>query len=114
MKKRIARINELIKKEFSQILLREIDFPREILVTVTRVETTPDLRESKIFISIWPEEKQKNILNNLSKRIYFFQQKINKRLKMKFIPKLIFLSEEKTKEASKIEEILEKLKKEKK
>ena len=109
--KRILRVNELIKKEVSQLLLKEIEFPKDILVTVTRVETMPDLRESRIFISVFPEKKDIKISDFLNRKIYFLQQKINKRLKMRPIPKIKFLEEKKTAEAGRIEEILEKLKK---
>ena len=50
MSQRIQRINQLIKRELSQILLDEFDWeedgrrPKEILVTLTRVETSADLR----------------------------------------------------------------------
>lgn len=114
MKKRIARVNQLIKKELSQILLREGEFPKDVLVTITRVETTVNLRESKVFLSVWPEEKRKKFLENLSKKVYFLQQKLNQRLKIKIIPKILFLEEKRMAEAEKIEKILEKLKKEEK
>jgi len=114
MSKRIPRVNQLLKKEISQILLREIEFPKGVLVTVTRVESTPDLRESKIFLSIMPEENKDKITDFLNKKIYFLQQKINKRLRMRPIPKIIFFKEEKTKTAARIEEILEKLKRKEK
>lgn len=111
MSKRIQRVNQLIKREISQILSREIEFSQDILVTVTRVETSADLRESRIFISVLPETKTTKIIEFLNKKIYKFQQKINKRLKMKPLPRLKFLEERKTKEAGRIEELLEELKK---
>ena len=111
MSKRIQRVNELIKRELSQILLRDVEFPRDILVTVTRVETSPDLRESRVYVSTMPAIKSREILKVLNQLIYGIQQEINKRLKMKPIPKIIFIREEKVKEAARIEEILEKLKK---
>lgn len=114
MSKRIQRVNQLMRREVSQLLLREFEFPKDILVTVTRTETTPDLKESKIFISVMPEEEIEKIIQILNKKIYFLQQKINKRLKMKLLPKLKFLPEKMTVEAGRIEEILEKLKKEEK
>lgn len=114
MSKRIPRVNQLIKKELGQIILKEIDFPKDVLVTITRVETLQDLKESKIFISVFPENKTNEIIELLTRKIYFLQQKINQRLKMKFLPRLKFFLEEKTTEAGKIEEILEKLKKEEK
>ena len=114
MSKRIQRINQLIKKELSQIILREIEFPQGVLVTITRVETSPNLIESNVWISVLPEEKLKIILEILNKNIYFLQQKLNKRLTMRPIPRIKFLEERKTSEASRIEEILEELKKEEK
>jgi len=111
MSKRIQRVNQLIKKEISQLLLREIEFPSGILVTVTRVETSPDLKDSHILVSAIPEEKQKRAFEILNKNIYILQQKLNKRLKMRPIPKIKFLEEKKTAEAGRVEEILEELKK---
>lgn len=94
--------------------MKEIDFPKDVLVTITRIETLSNLKESKVFISIFPENKREEILNFINRKIYFLQQKINQRLKMKPLPKLFFLLEKKTAEAGQIEEILEILKKEKK
>ena len=112
MSKRIQRVNQLIKKEFSQILLREVDFPKDILVTITRVDTSPNLRESKVFISTVPEDKARRVLKTLNQKIYELQQKINRRLKMRPVPRIRFSKERETAEAGRVEELLEKLKKE--
>lgn len=111
---RIQKINSLIKQELSQIIFREIEFPQGSLVTLTRVETSQDLRESNIWISVISEKGTKRILEILNKNIYILQQKLGKRLKMKPIPRIKFLEEKKTSEAGRIEEILEELKKEEK
>jgi ribosome-binding factor A len=110
MTKRIQRVNQLIKKELSQILLREIELPQDVLATITRVETSSNLIESNVWISVLPEEESERILETLNKKIYFLQQKLNKRLKMRPIPRIKFLEEKKTAEAGKVEEILENLK----
>lgn len=112
--KRIQQINQLIKKELGQILLREIEFPKDVLVTITRVETSADLNQAQIFISCLPAIQSEKILEILNRQIYNIQQKLNKKLKMKFIPKIEFREEKETREAGKIEEILEELKKEEK
>ena len=114
MNKRIQRLNELIKEELGKILFKEGNFPKGIFVTITRVETLANLSEAKVWISVLPETKAKKIVEVLNKRIYFFQQKINKILRMKFVPKIIFRVETQIKEAARIEEILENLKKEEK
>ncbi|KPJ73651.1 ribosome-binding factor A [Parcubacteria bacterium DG_74_1] len=110
MSKRIQQVNALIKRELSQILLREIEFPPNVLVTVTRVETSPNLMETNVWVSALPEEKLKTFLDILNRNIYILQQKLNRRLKMRPIPRIKFLEEKKTREAGKVEEILERLK----
>jgi len=112
MSKRIQRVNALIKRELSQILLKEVEFPADILVTVTRVETTSNLRESKIYISALPENQADKTIKFLNRKIFDLQQILNKRLKMRPIPRIKFWEEKKTREAGRIEKILEELKKE--
>lgn len=111
MTQRIYRINQLLKEKLGKILLKEGNFPKDCLVTITRVETSVDLREAKIWFSVLPENKTKEIARILNKRIYDIQQKINKTLNMRPVPKIRFLREKKTKEAARIEKLLEKIKK---
>jgi ribosome-binding factor A len=110
MYNRLDRLNELLKREVSCLLLREGDFKKEALVTVTRVKVTSDLSEARVYISIIPEEKTAPIIDRLKKRIYFLQQKINKRIRIKKGPKIVFLADKKLKEASRVEELLEEIK----
>lgn len=110
MSERTKKVNELIKREVSQLFLRELDFPRDILVTITRVETAANLIQSKVYVSIMPEEKSLMVLRILKNRIYDIQQKINKRLAMRPVPRIKFMEEKKTKSAERIEELLEKIK----
>ncbi len=68
--------------------MREVESPKDILITVTRVETTPDLGQSKVFIGVIPEKNIEKIIESLNRKIYRIQQKMNKRLKMKYVPKI--------------------------
>ena len=113
MSNRIQRVNSLIKNELSQILLREIDLPRNVLVTLTHVETSVDLNQAKIYISVMPENQIDRVLKFLDRRIYDIQQELNKRLRMRPVPRIKFQKEEKTKEAARVEELLEEVKEEK-
>lgn len=107
--KRNLRVNQLIKKELNRIILREVDFPKNVLVTITRVETSSNLIQSKIYISAIPESQNPQVLEILNGQIYDIQQALNKRLKMRPIPKIIFMEEKKTQEAGRVEELLEKI-----
>ena len=110
MSTRVLRVNSLIQQELNKFFLKELDFNIDTLVTITRVDTYSNLIESNVYISVWPETKKENILAFLKRRIYFIQHELNKRLKMRPVPKIRFLSEKLTSEATKIEEVLEKLK----
>jgi len=106
---RVQRVNQLIKKELSQIILREANFPQGVLTTVTRVETSGNLIQAKVYISVMPENETANVLQILANLIYDLQQKLNKRLKMRPIPRIVFIEEKKTQEAGRIEELLAKI-----
>ena len=110
MSKRIQRVNTLIAKELGKIFLRDIDFPDGVLVTITRVETSSNLIHSKVYISVMPEKKREDILRILNKIIFGLQQKINRRLRMRPIPKINFEIEKTTKGAARVEELLEEIK----
>ncbi len=107
---RTQRVNQLIKKELGQIFLRELDFPKNVLVTITRVETSSNLIHSKIYISVLPEDGATQVLQILNGQIYEIQQFLNKRLRMRPIPKINFVEEKVTREAGRIEELLEEIK----
>ena len=111
MSSRIKRVNQLVKEELSKIILKEADLPKGFLATLTRVDVSPNLKDAKVYVSCFPEDKADFIINELSKKIYSFQSSLGKRLKMRFTPKVRFLQEKETISAGRVEEILEKLKK---
>ena len=106
MSERIARLNELLKREISETLLKQEGFDREILMTVTRVDISPDLSEAKVFISVMPEERREKVLDSLRKNIYHIQQEVNNKLFLKKIPRIVFHEEKAVEEAARIEELI--------
>lgn len=114
MNDRIKKINSLLEREISKILLRDFAFSPEILVTLTRVEATSNLIEAKAYISVFPDEKADPIIRALQKSVYDVQYKINRTLRMRPVPKIKFVKDKTISHAGKIEELLEKLKKEEK
>ena len=105
MPQRTQRVNKLIKQQVSQIILKEIDFA-DILVTITNVDTSPDLKNCKIKISVIPTNKKEIALEVIQKNIYHLQHELNKKLHLKYIPKLSFEIDEIESKAQRIEEIL--------
>jgi len=106
MPKRIQQVNQLIQKELSRILVRESDFLESTLVTITRVETSADLRQAKIYISVVPETQISLVMSVLNRLIYDFQQKLNRRLKMRPVPRIKFVKERQTQSAARVEQLI--------
>lgn len=110
MTKRIVQVNQLIRKEVSQIILKEFECPPNVLVTVTRVDASPNLQQAKVFVSCIPEDKIDTVIKFLSQDVYNIQQKLNHRLNMRPVPRIQFVKEEETVRAGRVEEILERIK----
>lgn len=107
---RIEKINSLLRDEISKILLHDFAFSPDILVTLTHVDTTSNLIEAKVYISVFPEEKSAGILNALQKSVYDVQYKINRALRQRPIPKIKFVKDDNAGKAGKVEELLSQLK----
>jgi len=110
MAKRIEQVNSLLEHEISKILLKDFAFSPEILVTLTRVDTTANLIEAKAYVSVFPDEKSDGIIRALQKSVYDIQYKINRTLRMRPIPKIIFVKEIEISKAARVEELLVKAK----
>ena len=113
MSERIEKVNELIKRELSQIILEEMNFPKEALVTIIKVEAAPNLYSARVYINVIPEKEAKGAFIMLRNNIYNLQQLLNKRLRMRPIPRIEFLQEKQVQKTEKIEEILDEIKVEK-
>ena len=110
MSNRIEKVNSLLEHEIGKILLRDFAFSPEILVTLTRVDTTANLIEAKAYISVFPETKSEGIINAFNKSVYDIQYKINRTLRMRPIPRIRFVKETEISKAARIEELLYKAK----
>lgn len=108
MFERTEKVNSLLEHEISKIILRDFAFSPEILVTLTRVETTSNMIEAKAYISVFPDVKADGILNALNKSVYDIQFKINRTLRMRPVPKIKFVKESEVARAARVEELLAK------
>jgi len=104
MTRRIEKVNSLLRREISQAILKEIDFG-DTLVTITDINTNRNLLESEILITVLPQEKEKEALRVLKNNIYDIQKIIDKRLKMRPVPKICFRIDEGMKNFYKIDSI---------
>lgn len=86
---RIGRINEEIQRELSD-LLRSLKDPRvqATMISVTRVETTPDLRYSKIYVSFLDKSKAADALKGLKSAAGYLRRELGAALQLRYTPEL--------------------------
>lgn len=92
MSQRLARVNELLKREIAEDLfrLRPRDFEIGAL-TVTRVDVSPNLRHAAVYVSVFGyEDRRAQIISYLNNNHAAIQQMVCKRVKLKYTPKLVF------------------------
>ena len=87
--KRIVRINEEIQKALSASL-RNVKDPRvqNTMISVTRVETTPDLRYAKIYVSFLEESKAADALKGLKSAAGWLRRELGTALNLRYTPEL--------------------------
>ena len=88
---RIARINEEIQKELSA-LLRTVKDPRvqNTMISITHVETTPDLRYAKVYASFLQEDKAKDALKGLKSASGYLRRELGRALSLRYTPELVW------------------------
>ena len=92
---RIGRINEEIQKELSA-LLRNLKDPRvqDTMISITHVETTPDLRYAKIYVSFLQEERAQDALKGLKSAGGYLRRELGAALKLRYTPELQFVEDD--------------------
>ena len=88
---RIMRINEEIQKELSS-LLRTVKDPRvaETMISITRVETTPDLRYTKVYVSFLQEDKAKGAMKGLQSAGGYLRRQLGQNLQLRYAPEIVW------------------------
>lgn len=91
MSKRIDKINKHLQRIIGEILLKEADLPEGVLVTISSVATTADLRLSKVLLTVLPSHKAKEVLDMLTPQMYDIQGSLNRSLEFRPLPRIRFI-----------------------
>ena len=88
---RIGRINEEIQKELSS-LLRKVKDPRvqSTMISITRVETTPDLRYAKVYVSFLENDRAKDAMKGLQSAGGWLRRELGHALQLRYTPELVW------------------------
>jgi ribosome-binding factor A len=110
MENRQKRLGELLKHEISDLILREIKDPRIGFVSITEVEVSADLKHAKVFVSVLgSESERKASIAGLKSATGFVRREIGERLRLKYVPELIFLYDNSIERGAHILELIDSL-----
>lgn len=112
--KRTDRLNSLLKEVISEVIRRDVRNPHVTeLVTVTRVQITPDLRHAKVLISVIGSEQDKvETIEALNSAAGFIAVQASHKVVIRYFPELKFTLDDSVDKHMQIEELLDKLNKE--
>ena len=109
---RMGRVNEQIKKVVSQAINYELTNKKVTgMVTVTRVNTTPDLRYSRIYISLFNCKNNAETVEGLNESEPFLRSRVASEINMRITPELVFKIDDSAEQGEKIDRIIDKKKK---
>jgi ribosome-binding factor A len=110
LSERIKRIDEQLRQEIGEIITREIADPRVGFVTITNVETTPDLSHAKVWVSVIgsPEERDAAV-RALGHAMPFVRHELGKRLRLRRIPELHVRADDTLERGSRVLHLLSEL-----
>ncbi len=92
MSHRVQRVNQLLREQISELLLRHIKDPRlGNFLSVNQVNTAADLKTAKIYVScICTEEEKKEIMETLEIASGYLHKELKKRVSLRYVPELFF------------------------
>ena len=106
MKHRLERVNEIIRRELSEIVRREFVFDVPI-VTIQSADVTPDLKSCHVYVSaIGTEAQKKDVIGRLNDKRQMLQHALTKRVVLKYTPHLFFKIDEALERGERVMQIM--------
>ena len=108
MKHRLLRVNEVVKRELSATIAREINF-EGALVSINAVDVAPDLKSAHVFVSTLGIANRDSVIDKLEAYRPALQAELSRHVVLKYTPHLIFHLDESIKRGARVLEILDDL-----
>jgi len=91
MTQRKLQIESLLKRTVSMVLSRDLSDPRVLgLLTVTKVDCSPDLRNATVYVTITPDKYEARSIAGLKHAVRYIQSLVKKRVALRIVPHLDF------------------------
>lgn len=104
---RPLRVQSLLQRELAGIIMREVDFPAGVLVTVSDIIlSSKKMEEAKVMVSVLPSEAADGVIKTLEKERGLLQHLLNKKMNIKPMPHIIFYHDRGLEHAALVEKLL--------
>jgi ribosome-binding factor A len=90
MSERMLQVNSLLMEKLGEIFSQILEMPTEFFITISKVDTSSDLKTAKINLSVFPHDKSEDGLVFVIRHKRLIQKELGKRIKLKYTPKLFF------------------------
>ena len=105
--KRAERVADLIKKEISDILVKQVHDPRIGMITITGVKVADDLRSARIFfVELGKNQCGDDVKRGLQKATGFVRRELGQRLRLRYVPEIFFTYDPSFAYGERIEELI--------
>ncbi|HZM33164.1 MAG TPA: 30S ribosome-binding factor RbfA [Burkholderiales bacterium] len=104
---RPQRIGDLIQRELSDLLAREVRDPRIGMVTITSVDVSPDMGHAKVFFTLLEKSNLDAVLQGLTRAAGFLRSQLARRLTLYSIPELRFQYDESIERADRLSRLID-------
>jgi ribosome-binding factor A len=110
---RQGRVAHVLREEISRIIEREIKDPRIGLTSITDVEVTPDLRQARVFVSVYGgDDEARASLGVLERATGFIRAELGKHVRLRYVPEIEFCRDESLARGTHISQLLDQVKRE--
>jgi ribosome-binding factor A len=107
---RTNRIDELLRQEIGGIIAKDVADPRIGFATITKVETTPDLRHAKVWVSVIGQQKERSAtIAALGRAMPFVRRELGRTLRIKRIPDLHVVLDDTAERGTRVLHLLDEL-----
>ncbi len=104
---RPQRVGDLIQRELSDLVSREVRDPRVGMITITSVDVSPDMSHAKVFFTLLDPAHLDEVLEGLGRAAGFLRSQLARRMKLYSTPELRFAYDESIERADRLSRLID-------
>ena len=107
---RLDRVSELVKRDLSVIIDRELDRIGDTMISVSGVEVSRDLRHAKVFVMVYADENSAHdTVDELNRKSSYIRKLLGERIRLKYLPSLTFYFDSSTVDGMRMDRLFDEI-----